>query len=73
VTDRERAIYDRMTPRQQRAIDALSPENRSAALVVFERIEKRQVRRHESTKMQPDRTTLDPAPSRDDENERRYP
>jgi hypothetical protein len=74
MTNHERAIYDRMSPRQRKAIDALRPENRSAALTVFERVEQRQVRRHESTRMQPDRTNLAPADFQDpDDSDRRHP
>lgn len=38
MTDSERALYDRMSPREQRAIDALSPELQSQAIVMWVRI-----------------------------------
>lgn len=70
MTPADRAIYDRMSPRQQEAIDALSEGLRAAALAIWQKAEARPIRRHASTRMQPDRTTVDPMA---DETERRFP
>jgi hypothetical protein len=76
MTEAEQRIYARMSPREQRAIDALSESLRPAALAVWARTEGR-TRRRQSTRLQPDRTTLAPADFQDgsfpDESERRFP
>ena len=74
MTDDEQRIYARMSRREQEAIDALSPELQPAMIAVWARVEARPMRRHASTRLQPDRTTLAPAdfndprlpPERDD-------
>lgn len=38
MTEQERAVYDQMSPREQRSIDALSEGSRSPAILMWARM-----------------------------------
>ena len=72
MTDDERALYARMTDREQRAIDRLSPELQSGAIVLWARSRGRPAYRPRvNPPTTPDRTTVDPIP--EDDSDRRHP
>jgi hypothetical protein len=66
MTEAERKVYDQMSERDRAAVDALSPELRHGALVLWARSRGRFTQTHldDSWKTKPRRETVDPEPDR---------
>ena len=80
MTEQEQRIYDRMSPREQRSVDALSEGSRPGALLTWARMNENRGKRQPSPGYVPwdkrpaSRALVDREPGDDgDESERRYP